>query len=102
MRAEGNHMEPPIRPDHLNGVARTTHKKTRNRRPLPPQESREWMTPKETALALGCSVATVHRLRRGVIPGTEPLPCSQYGRKFVFRKASTNQWQANNEKRGLL
>ena len=52
MRLKGNHMEPPIRPDHLNGVARTTDKKIRNRRPLPPQDAREWMTPQETALAL--------------------------------------------------
>ena len=59
------------------------------------------MTANETALALGCSVATVHRLRRGVIPGVEPLPCSQYGRKFVFRKASIARWQENNEKRGV-
>ena len=69
--------------------------------PLPPQEARDWMTPNETALALGCSVATVHRLRRGLIPGVEPLPCSQYGRKFVFRKASIARWQDNNEKGGL-
>jgi len=71
----------------------------RNRRPLPPLEARDWMTPNETALALGCSVATVHRLRRGVIPGIEPLPCSQYGRKFIFRKASIAWWQDDNEQR---
>jgi len=59
------------------------------------------MTPIETALALGCSIATVHRLRRGMIPGVEPLPCSQYGRKFVFRNASIARWQDDNEKSGL-
>ena len=59
------------------------------------------MSASETALALGCSVATVHRLRRGLIPGVEALPCSQYGRKYVFRKASITLWQENNEKRGL-
>jgi hypothetical protein len=82
-----------------NGVEGTIRKQTRSRRPLPPPEARDWMTANETALALGCSVATVHRLRRGAIPGIEPLPCSQYGRKFVFRKASIARWQDNNEQR---
>lgn len=94
-------MEPPITPDQPNRFAKTKCKKTRNRRPLPQLETRDWMTPSETALALGCSVATVHRLRRGVIPGVEPLPCSRYGRKFVFRKASIARWQDDNEQRGL-
>jgi Helix-turn-helix domain len=94
-------MNPDITRDQPNEVARTTRITPRKRRPLPPQDTRDWMTPGETALALGCSVATVHRLRRGIIPGVEPLPCSQYGRKFVFRKASITPWQENNEKRGL-
>jgi hypothetical protein len=94
-------METPVTLDQANGVARTTHKKIRNRRPLPPLEARDWMTANETALALGCSVATVHRLRQGVIPGVEPLPCSRYGRKMIFRKASIARWQDNNEQRGL-
>jgi hypothetical protein len=96
-----NNMEPLITLDQPNGVATTEHKRTRNRRPLPPQEARDWMTPNETALALGCSVATVHRLRRGLICGVEPLPCSQYGRKSIFRKASIARWQDNNEQKGL-
>jgi len=87
--------------DQPTGAARTTRKNHRNRRPLPPPEARDWKTPNETALALGCSVATVHRLRRGLIPGIAPLPCSQYGRKFVFRNASISQWQDHNEKKGL-
>jgi hypothetical protein len=86
--------------DQPNGVEGTVRKKTRNRRPLPPPETRDWMTASETALALGCSVATLHRLRRGSIPGIEPLPCSRYGRKSIFRKASITWWQDNNEKRG--
>jgi helix-turn-helix protein len=94
-------MNPDTTLDQPIEVARTTRKIPRKRRPLPPQDSRDWMTPNETALALGCSVATVHRLRRGMIPEVEPLPCSQYGRKFVFRKASIAPWQENNEKRGL-
>ena len=87
--------------DQLTEVARTTRTRTRNSRPLPPLEARNWMTPNETAFALGCSVATVHRLRRGVISGVEPLPCCQYGRKCIFRKLSVGHWQENNEKRCL-
>lgn len=86
--------------DQPNGFT-STIKRTRHRRPLPPLDSRDWMTPGETALTLGCSVATVHRLRRGLILGVEPLPCSQYGRKFIFRKASITRWQENNENRGV-
>jgi hypothetical protein len=51
--------------------------------------------------APGCGVATVHRLRRGLIPGIAPLPSSQHGRKFIFRKLSMAKWQDNNEKKGL-
>ena len=64
--------------DQPNAVERTTRKKTRNRRPLPPLQAREWMTANEAALTLGCSAATIHRLRRGLISGVELLPCSQY------------------------
>ena len=91
-------MQPDIalvRPDSIASP------RTRSRSPLPPLEARDWMTPHETALALGCSVATVHRLRRGLIPGIEPLPCIRYGRKFVFRKLSIARWQEHNEKGGL-
>ena len=94
-------MNPYITLDQANGVARTARKTLRKRRPLPPQDTRDWMTPSETALALGCSIATVHRLRRGLIPGVEPLPYSQYGRKYIFRKASIARWQENNEGKGL-
>jgi hypothetical protein len=87
-------------PTDLARTERAPRKKTRKRRPLPSQETREWMTPTETALTLGCSIATVHRLRRGTISGVEPLPCSQYGRKFVFRNASVARWRDDNEKRG--
>jgi hypothetical protein len=89
-----------VAPADVARTERTARKDTRKRRPLPPQETRDWMTPTETALVLGCSVATVHRLRRGVIPGVEPLPCSGYGRKYVFRNASIARWQNDNEKRG--
>jgi Helix-turn-helix domain len=93
-------MNQTITLDQVNRVETTIRKKTRNRRPLPPPETRDWMTANETALALGCSVATLHRLRRGSISGIEPLPCSRYGRKSIFRKASIKQWQDHNEKRG--
>ena len=94
-------MEPPIALEPPNGLARTTRKKTRQRRPLPPQDARDWLTPNETALELGCSVATVHRLRRGLISGIEPLPCCEYGRKVVFRTTSIARWRERNEKGGL-
>ena len=42
------------------GIGRTIRKRTRNRRPLPPLEARDWMTANEAAVALGCSVATIH------------------------------------------
>jgi len=90
-------MEPRISHDQPDAGPRP---RTRHRRPLPPQEAREWLTPAETALALGCSVATLHRLRRGLIAGIEPLPCSQYGRKVVFRKVSIALWREKTEKRG--
>jgi len=71
----------------------------RGRRPLLAVETRDWMTAQETASA---SVATVHRLRRGLIPGIPPLPAVPVGtRKFVFRKASVQRWQDENENRGL-
>jgi Helix-turn-helix domain len=92
-------MVPHITLGQSPEIVRTPRKGTRNRRPLPPLETRDWMTAMETALTLGCSVATVHRLRRGMIPGVEPLPCSQYGRKFIFRKASIVRWQDDNEQR---
>ena len=59
------------------------------------------MSPTETALDLGCSVATVHRLRRGLFPGIEPLPFFQYGRRVIFRKLSIARWRERNEKGGL-
>ena len=92
-------MEPNVTQNLVSIDSRANYRKIRNRRPLPPQESRDWLTPNETALALGCKVATVHRLRRGLIPGIEPLPCSQYGRKMIFRKASIARWQDDNEQK---
>jgi hypothetical protein len=91
-------MEPRITLHQSDGSTNASRKRIRKRRALPPPESRDWLTPTEAALALGCSVATVHRMRRGLIVGTRPLPCSQYGRKIVFRKASLERWQDENEK----
>jgi hypothetical protein len=74
----------------------------RSRHPLSAVETRDWMTAQETASSIGASVATVHRLRRGLIPRIPPLPAVPVGtRKFVFRKASVLRWQDENENRGL-
>jgi hypothetical protein len=57
------------------------------------------MTAEETAITLGCSVATVHRLRRGLIAEVAILPAVAVGtRKFIFRKATIARWQDQNEK----
>jgi len=39
----------------------------------------------------------VHRMRRGMLTGIEPLPFFQYGRKVVFRKLSIIRWRERNE-----
>jgi hypothetical protein len=71
----------------------------RTRRPLPAIEVRDWLTAEETGAVLGCSVATVHRLRRGLIAGVAVLPAVAVGtRKYTFRKASVTRWQDQNEK----
>jgi hypothetical protein len=71
----------------------------RTRRPLLAIELRDWLTAEETGAVLGCSVATVHRLRRGLIAGVAVLPAVPVGtRKFIFRKASVACWQDQNEK----
>jgi hypothetical protein len=91
----GERIESPIVMEQSDAPA-----KTRKRRPLPEFGTRDWMTPTETALDLGCSVATVHRLRRGLMPGVDPLPAIPYGRKFIFRKASVTRWKDASEKSG--
>ena len=74
----------------------------RSRRVLPDIGQRDWMTAEETALAIGCSVATIHRLRRGLIPGLTRLPAVRVGsRKFIFRKESVARWQDAAEKDAL-
>ena len=94
-------MSPPITPHQSAAVFESRPRARRIRRPLPPLNSRDWMTPSETAITLGCSIATVHRMRRGLIDGVTALPYSQYGRKVIFRKASTAQWADENEKNRL-
>ena len=94
-------MRPRTASDSANETTPHTPAK-RRRRPLLAVETRDWMTAQETASAIGASVATVHRLRRGLIPGIPPLPAVPVGtRKFVFRKASVRRWQDENENRGL-
>lgn len=47
---------------------------------MPALEQRAWLTLAEAAATIGCSKTTLHRLRRGQIPGVPRLPtCS--GRK---------------------
>jgi hypothetical protein len=92
-------MMPLTASDTANEIAFNTAK--RSRRPPLAVESRDWMTAHETASAIGASVATVHRLRRGLIPGIPPLPAVPVGtRKFIFRKASVRRWQDETESRG--
>jgi hypothetical protein len=96
-------LGPPTAFDQADGVSKAQRTRTRNRRPPPRLEVRGWMTANETALALGCSSATVHRLR-GLIPEIEPLPCAQYGRKFVFRKTSigrATRYKRSNRRRAI-
>jgi len=47
-----------------------------------------------------CRTSAVHRLRRGLIPGLEPLPFCKYGRKVLFLKLSIVRWRERNEKSG--
>src|ERR1017187_10173946 len=78
----GKNMNSYVTPDQPNQIARITGKRTRKRHPLPQLETRDWMTPNETALALGCSVAMVHRLRRGVLGlPNSPGPALDKGNK---------------------
>jgi hypothetical protein len=69
------------------------HKRlTRERKPLPPTEQRSWLLLIEAALLIGCSLPTIHRLRRGEIEGVPRLPAVQVGkRKWVVLKASLEQ-----------
>jgi len=49
-------------------------------------------------IAIGCSPATIHRLRRGEIDGVPRLPAVQVGkRKWIVLKDSLERWQHENE-----
>lgn len=70
----------------------------RQRRPVPPPDSRQWLLLVEAAAAIGCSPATAHRLRRGEIDGVPKLPAVQVGkRKWVVLKSSLERWRQENE-----
>jgi hypothetical protein len=70
----------------------------RSRKPLPPPEQRTWLLLVEAALHIGCSPATIHRLRRGEIDGVPRLPAVQVGkRKWIVLKDSLERWQHENE-----
>ena len=73
-------------------------KNARSRKPLPPPEQRSWLLLGEAAVQIGCSPATIHRLRRGEIIGVPRLPAVQVGkRKWVVLKDSLERWQHENE-----
>ncbi len=73
-------------------------KQMRNRRPLPPAGERPWLLLVEAAVQIGCSRATIHRLRRGEINGVPRLPAVQVGkRKWIVLKESLERWQHENE-----
>jgi hypothetical protein len=85
-----NRMDDLRRDDHM--------RTTRSRKPLPPTEQRAWLLLVEAATRIGCSPATIHRLRRGEIPGVPRLPAVQVGkRKWVVLKDSLERWQHENE-----
>jgi hypothetical protein len=70
----------------------------RNRKPLPPAGERSWLLLVEAAVQIGCSPATIHRLRRGEIDGVPRLPTVQVGkRKWIVLKKSLQRWQHKNE-----
>ena len=73
-------------------------KNERSRKLLPPPEQRSWLLLGEAAVQIGCSPATIHRLRRGEIAGVPRLPAVQVGkRKCVVLKESLERWQHENE-----
>jgi hypothetical protein len=66
---------------------------------MPALEQRAWLTLAEAAATIGCSKTTLHRLRRGQIPGVPRLPTVQVGsKKWVVLKASLAEWQRENER----
>lgn len=73
-------------------------KPTRLRKSIPPRSDRSWLLMHEVAVEIGCSKATVHRLRRGEIDGVPQLPSVQVARrKWVVLKSSLDQWRQENE-----
>jgi hypothetical protein len=70
----------------------------RSRKPIPPAEQRSWLLLVEAARQIGCSPATIYRLRRGEIDGVPRLPAVQVGkRKWVVLKETLERWQHENE-----
>ncbi len=73
-------------------------KAKRIRKSILPPEQRSWLSLGEAAVQIGCSPATIHRLRRGEIAGVPRLPAVQIGkRKWVVLKESLERWQHENE-----
>jgi hypothetical protein len=70
----------------------------RCRRPLRHPQQHSWLLLVEAAVQLGCSPATIHRLRRGEIDGVPRLPAVQVGKcKWIVLKDSMERWQHENE-----
>jgi hypothetical protein len=79
-------------------LTRTIYRRPRERKSIPPQDQRSWLLLNEAAVLVGCSHATIHRLRRGEIEGIPRLPAVQVGkRKWVVLKTTLEQWQRENE-----
>jgi hypothetical protein len=80
-------------------MTRKVHRRSPERKSLPPADQRSWLLLVEAAVFIGCSHATIHRLRRGEIEGVPRLPAVQVGkRKWVVLKTSLEQWQRENER----
>ncbi len=72
-------------------------KPTRLRKSIPPKSDRSWLLMDEVAEEIGCSKATVHRLRRGEINGVPQLPSVEVGRrKRVVMRSALQEWRRQN------
>lgn len=71
---------------------------TRNRKPLPPIETRQWLIAEEAAAFIGVSVATLYRFTRGEVAGVPKLPSLPRGSKArVWRKEALEDWMRQCE-----
>lgn len=74
-------------------------RRARARKSIAPPDQRPWLLLVEAAGVIGCSKATIHRLRRGEVEGVPRLPAVQVGkRRWVVLKTSLERWQRENER----